>query len=121
MNNTSQQSNYITISDGEDTVYTVTLDGNLSDINMASTIMTDSISTITIPGTGSYTIGSGGDASYVFDNIDLNFGEEWIDNFPGWHRVQDMCKKYPGLDIALKNFKVVYEMVKDDYDSPKDD
>jgi len=30
-----------------------------------------------------------------------------------------MCKKYPGLEIALRNFRTVYTLVKDDYDNPK--
>ena len=48
----------------------------------------------------------------------FNFPEEWINAFPDWHRVNDMCEKYPGLKIAFDNFKVFYEMVKDDYDNP---
>jgi hypothetical protein len=48
----------------------------------------------------------------------FNFPKEWHDTFPEWHRVQSMCDKYPGLKIAFDNFKVFYEMVKDDYDNP---
>ncbi len=29
-----------------------------------------------------------------------------------------MCEKYPGLKIAFENFRMFYEMVKDDYDNP---
>lgn len=43
---------------------------------------------------------------------------EWQDKFPEWHRVQDMCKLYPGLKNAFDNFKVFYELCKDDYDNP---
>jgi len=43
---------------------------------------------------------------------------EWVDCFPEWHRVEDMCKKYPGLEIAFRNFQTVYQLVKDDYDNP---
>ena len=53
----------------------------------------------------------------------FNWGEavEFVDSFPDWQRVQDMCKKYPGLEIALRNFRTVYTLVKDDYDNPKDE
>jgi hypothetical protein len=52
-------------------------------------------------------------SSFVF-----NLPTEWIDCLPPLDRVQNMCEKYPGLKIAFENFKVVYEMVKDDYDNP---
>jgi hypothetical protein len=48
----------------------------------------------------------------------FNIPEEWIGTFPAWDRVEDMCKKYPALEIALRNFKTVYQLVKDDYDNP---
>jgi hypothetical protein len=47
-----------------------------------------------------------------------NLPEEWVGTFPEWDRVEDMCKKYPALEIALRNFKTVYQLVKDDYDNP---
>jgi hypothetical protein len=43
---------------------------------------------------------------------------EWVGTFPDWDKVEDMCKKYPALEIALRNFKTVYQLVKDDYDNP---
>lgn len=69
-----------------------------------------------------YNIGSGID-TITINGIDanqysFNFPKEWIDSFPDFSRVEKMCKKYPGLDIAFRNFKVIYEMVKDDYDNP---
>ncbi len=81
----------------------------------------------TINSAGSYTISSGINSSTIdtitINGIDasqfnFNFPEEWINAFPDWGRVQDMCEKYPGLKIAFDNFKVFYEMVKDDYDNP---
>ena len=48
----------------------------------------------------------------------INTPEEWVDQFPNWNRVEDMCKKYPALEIAFRNFKTVYQLVKDDYDNP---
>jgi hypothetical protein len=85
------------------------------------------MSTITLTGAVAsqpvYTIGST-TSSYSIntDTITFNWGDaqEWVDSFPDWNRVQDMCKKYPGLEIALRNFKTVYTLVKDDYDNPKD-
>ena len=51
-------------------------------------------------------------------HFSYDFHKEWNNCFPQWTRVQDMCEKYPGLKIAFENFKVFYEMVKDDYDNP---
>jgi len=71
--------------------------GTYTSINGISTINTVSIDT----------------SSFTF-----NLPKEWIDCFPDWHRVEDMCKKYPGLEIALRNFQTVYQLVKDDYENP---
>ena len=69
-----------------------------------------------------YTINS---SDTITLNTDYQFSwgdaEEFVDAFPDWQRVQDMCKKYPGLEIALRNFQTVYTLVKDDYDTPKDE
>lgn len=82
----------------------------------------NSIGTITLTGNNSYTINST-DTITLNSNYDFNWGDaqEWVDAFPDWRRVQDMCKKYPGLEIALRNFQTVYTLVKDDYDNPKDE
>lgn len=45
---------------------------------------------------------------------------EWEDTFPDWTRVQCMMSEYPGLKIAFEKFKTTYYLVKDDYDTPKD-
>jgi hypothetical protein len=70
-----------------------------------------------------YSIGSSGISTITLNGIDasnysFNLPQEWIGCFPDWNRVEDMCKEYPGLKIAFENFKVFYEMVKDDYDNP---
>ena len=76
---------------------------------------------------GTYTIGSlSTDQIAQLTTITLdssttynwNAPQEWVDSFPNWTRVQDMMDKYPGLKIAYDNFRVFYEMVKDDYDNP---
>ena len=68
-----------------------------------------------------YTVGSGitiNDIDINTDQFTFNFPEEWVDSFPEWDRVNDMCKQYPGLEIAFRNFQTVYQLVKDDYDNP---
>jgi len=82
--------------------------------------------TITLPSSvgaaqSVYTVGSGitiNDIDINTDQFTFNFPEEWIDSFPEWDRVKDMCEKYPGLEIAFRNFQTVYQLVKDDYDNP---
>ena len=70
-----------------------------------------------------YTINSSDTITFNSNEYTFNWGEakEFVDAFPDWQRVQDMCKKYPGLEIALRNFQTVYTLVKDDYDTPKDE
>jgi hypothetical protein len=70
-----------------------------------------------------YSIGSSGISTITLNGIDassytINLPVDWKDCFPNWSKVQDMCEQYPGLKIAFENFKVFYEMVKDDYDNP---
>lgn len=76
------------------------------------------------PSTTSYTYSTGSysGGTITLDNIQssFEFPEEWRNSFPDWSRVQDMCEKYPGLKIAFDNFKTFYQLVKDDYDNPKD-
>ena len=50
---------------------------------------------------------------------EFSFGKEWVDKLPDLYKIENMCKEYPGLDIAFKNFKTIYELVKDDYDARK--
>ena len=83
------------------------------------------VSTITLGSVGgSYTIGSISavptinTVSIDTPQFSWNLPEEWVGTFPDWDRVDDMCKKYPALEIALRNFKTVYQLVKDDYDNP---
>ena len=82
-----------------------------------------SMSTITLsPSISTYTIGA---ASPTISTVSIDTSEsswnmpvEWVGTFPNWDRVEDMCKKYPALEIALRNFKTVYQLIKDDYDNP---
>jgi len=107
-------------------------------IVLSDDTMAGNISIPTYSGIGSYSPSTitltGGAAGSTYNiltsdtitlNSEYNFNwgdaQEWIDSFPDWQRVQDMCKKYPGLEIALRNFQTVYTLVKDDYDNPKDE
>lgn len=44
------------------------------------------------------------------------YKEEFDGRFPDYEKVMDMCKEYPGLEIAYKKFKEVYKLVKDDFE-----
>ena len=46
--------------------------------------------------------------------------QEFVDCMPDINRIETMCKEYPGLAIAFDKFKTTYNLVKDDYDHPKD-
>ena len=76
--------------------------------------------------TGSFTIANGGGATgtigtVTLDSTQFNWGDnEWVNAFPQWARIQEMCEQYPGLKIAFEKFKTTYKLVKDDYDNPKD-
>lgn len=54
------------------------------------------------------------------NDIQIHFPTEWENSFPDWNRIQKMCEEYPGLKIAFEKFKTTYNLVKDDYDTPKD-
>ena len=103
--------------------------------------LTPTISTITLSGLGSgYSIGGASGAGTIsignictgstyttasttyttsFDSSSI-WGEEWVNGFPNWDRVQRMCEEYPGLKIAFEKFKTTYKLVKDHYDTPED-
>jgi hypothetical protein len=70
--------------------------------------------TITGGGTSGYSIGSITGATFNWKS------EEFVDCFPDYDRVKNMCEQYPGLKIAYEKFVTTYKLVKDDYDSPKD-
>ena len=104
-----------------------------------TTILPD---TITLTGSNYYNMssssvvsigGSGSSGTYTIDSsatVSLNdintstftwkMPEEFVDAFPDYERVQRMCNQYPGLKIAYEKFATTYNIVKDDYDHPKD-
>ena len=112
----------------------------LYSITSSDTMSTNTVDTITLTSSSStyytpsgYTIGTGAStvtfsptptvSTISFPDIQtsLFFPTEWVDSFPEWNRIEDMCNQYPGLKIAFDNFKTFYCMVKDDYDNPKDE
>jgi hypothetical protein len=116
----------------QEPIYTITLDEleplkpeDITvtwDMNSLPSLTTSDI--ITLTGTpynsGSYTIGnietvdlSGIDSFTTFSNF---YKDEFDGRFPDYERVQEMCKEYPGLEIAYRKFKEVYKMVKEDFD-----
>lgn len=108
--------------------YSITLDDNIT-IDQPTTYLTDTIVLSSVPTVNSVYIGTGGGYSNIgtvsISNTDteytINWGnEEWVNSFPEWDRIEEMCKEYPGLKIAFEKFKTTYKLVKDDYDTPKD-
>lgn len=111
--------------------YTITLDDelttNLNDItftydssSIPALTTADIITLTSTPANTSYSIGN-------IETIDLSalesfssftnlYKEEFDGRFPDYERVQEMCKEYPGLEIAYRKFKEVYKMVKEDFD-----
>jgi hypothetical protein len=71
---------------------------------------------------GTYTIGSGTVSLNDVNTSTFTWRapEEFVDAFPDYDRVQKMCNQYPGLKIAYEKFVPTYNIVKDDYDHPKD-
>ena len=129
MSNSSQQQNlltdlttesFITVSDSEPDTFTIELP---SDLYTSSNYIDTNMNTVSISGSGSGITYTTLASNTITLNTDYQFSygssEEFVDSFPGWQRVQDMCKRYPGLEIALRNFRTIYTLVKDDYDNPK--
>ena len=74
----------------------------------------DSISDITVSGAdaGTFTIDTN-----TMDTIDIDWLTGKLNIDPD--EVERMCKEYPALDKVWRNFKSVYDMVKQDYEGKK--
>ncbi len=124
MNNSSQEPIYtITLDNTSEPSDTIAI-SNWSAENIPALTSADIITLTGTPyntyGSGSVTIGnietvdlSGIESFTSFTNL---YKEEFDGRFPDYEKVLDMCKEYPGLEIAYKKFKEVYKMVKEDYD-----
>lgn len=102
--------------------------------------MTDTITITTITGMGldTMTIPTGSNYMYTaspsisgltttsipsltindINPVSFTWGKDFVDKFPEWDRIKSMCDQYPSLEIALRNFETIYQLVKDDYDNP---
>jgi hypothetical protein len=128
MNNSSAPLDYSTTSSSDvgfiaqeiNTVLpdTITLTGSTY-YNMSSSGI---VSIGAVGGSGTYTIGTGTVSLNDVNTSTFTWKapEEFIDAFPDYDRVQKMCNQYPGLKIAYEKFVTTYNIVKDDYDHPKD-
>ena len=109
--------------------FTDTMSTDTITLTSGSTITIDPTyySTITnSAGGGNYSI-SGMNTAQIntistvsISDFKINLPEEWVDCFPDFDRIEKMCKEYPGLKIAYDQFKTVYSLVRDNYDTPKD-
>ena len=102
---------------------TITLTSNAYDTMAGTNIITIGNATgQTISGSGSAGTAMGG--TYTIGNLNASTfswkNEEFVDCMPDINRIENMCKEYPGLAIAFDKFKTTYNIVKDDYDNPKD-
>jgi len=97
----------------EDDTITINLDDTYG---ATTTYWNSNISDITISGDSdsSYTIDT---STLTTDTIDVN----WIYNNMNIdpNEVERMCKEYPSLEKVWRNFKSVYDMVKQDYEGKK--
>jgi hypothetical protein len=129
MSNFSLPANYSTISndtitiDSYDTIDISSITGNsITYVTAPSYTYSPSMNSgLTVGGTYTpliSTVQIGAITSIDTSAFTFNIPEEWVGTFPAWDRVDNMCKKYPALEIALRNFKTVYQLVKDDYDNP---
>ena len=115
----------------QEQLFTITLDDTITTnvSNNTYTWTTNNIPALTSSDIITLT-GSSTSSSYTIGNIetiDLSsiesfstftdfYKEEFDGRFPDYERVQEMCKEYPGLEIAYRKFKEVYKMVKEDFD-----
>ena len=92
-----------------------------SDLYTSTSYINTNMNTVSVTSVGS------GYTTLTSDTITINGSDfqfswnepkEWVDKFPDWDRVKNMCSKYPGLEIALRNFETIYKLIKDDYDNP---
>ena len=104
---------------------TITLTSNAYDTMVGSgTITIDMSNTTGYSITGSGSAGTSMGGTYTIGNLNASTfswkNEEFVDCMPDINRIENMCKEYPGLAIAFEKFKTTYNIVKDDYDNPKD-
>jgi hypothetical protein len=50
-----------------------------------------------------------------------DFDSAWKNSYVDISEVEEMCKEYPAIERAWRNFKTVYDLTYEDYKSKKDD
>ena len=113
---TSSDVVYISNMNQDGSCDTITLTGSAvydSSINPGDTITLD-LGGVGAGGT-TYNIGTDGAGS----TFTWKLPEEWVDTFPDYSKVQEMCDKYPAFKIAFEKFKQMYDLVEDDYEAKK--
>ena len=115
----SKKDDTITINIDDYTTDTIDL-SNIDGISNSSTIDTttfwnsDSVTDVVYSGVnnGTFTIDTN-----TMDTIDIDWLTGKSNINPG--EVELMCKEYPALEKVWRNFKSVYDMVKQDYEGKK--
>lgn len=116
----SAQQTYSTASD------TITLNSDYGVIAQELDSVLSDVITITssghnyVYGTGTSTLSG----TVNLNNIDASvftwkLPEEWVDSFPDYNKVKEMCDTYPAFKIAFDKFKQMYDLVEDDYEAKK--
>ena len=96
----------------EDDTITINLDDTYG---TTTTYWNNSISDITIS--------DDNDSSYIIDTSTMNtVGLDWVyeRHSLSISEVEKMCNEYPALEKTWRNFKSMYDMVKQDYQGKKD-
>lgn len=120
MNDSSQEQTFTITLDEAESINSEDITVTWDSLNIPALTSTDIITLTGSAASSSYTIGnietidlSGLESFTTFTNF---YKDEFDGRFPDYERVQEMCKEYPGLEIAYRKFKEVYKMVKEDYD-----
>ena len=117
--------------DKDDKVSTLNLDDILDTTGNIVIDLNDTYGTTTTYWAGDsvtdITIGGSNDGTFTVDTIDIST----LDNITSDYRwayentkldkleIEKMCKEYPALEKVWRNFKSVYDMVKQDYEGKK--
>ena len=122
MNNSSAQLDYSITS--SDTITLTSGTGSSYYYNTGAGSGGFSSGTITITCGGTGLSASQIDTISVSDlsatQFNWNLNEEFVHCLPDLNRIKKMCDEYPGLKIAYEKFVTTYKLVRDDYDTPKD-
>ena len=95
-----------------DTGETLDLEGLVYNLNDSNTITVD---VNNIDGGVDY-IKNFGDGTFTIDDtINVDFSN-WVTESISINEIERMCKEYPSLDKVWRNFKAVYDLVKQDYE-----